>query len=229
MDRFARFDTHNGDSQWNERTGQRVEILRELTEAEADISDVGPMFHIRFEDGVETDAFEDELTELMPATSGETKGEKNMIKVIDGNLLDAKTDIIAHQTNCLGIMGGGVALAIRQKYPKVYEQYHEVCAERQGWLWLGKCQVVPTESNTEPHFVANLFGQGGIGKGATDYEALRGAMLSLLDFMYHNGYSSVAMPYLIGCGLAGGDWNTVYSIIQDVFEKTHISVELWRL
>lgn len=55
------FDTHGGDSQLNWRTGQTVVMLRELTEKEADIADVGRMFRIRFEDGFETDAFEDEL------------------------------------------------------------------------------------------------------------------------------------------------------------------------
>lgn len=56
------FDTHGGDSELNSRTGQKVVVLRELTEQEADIADVGKMFRIRFEDGYETDAFADELT-----------------------------------------------------------------------------------------------------------------------------------------------------------------------
>lgn len=62
------FDTHGGDSGLNSRTGQKVVVLRELTEREADIADVGKMFRIRFEDGYETDAFADELT---PAEMGE--------------------------------------------------------------------------------------------------------------------------------------------------------------
>lgn len=61
MKKFMLFDTHNGDSQLNSRSGQMVEVLRELTEAEADVADVGPMYHIKFPDGLETDAFEDEL------------------------------------------------------------------------------------------------------------------------------------------------------------------------
>lgn len=60
----AIFDTHGGDSTWNERSGEVVEILRELTEEEADIGDVGMMYRIRFSDGTETDAFEDELSEV---------------------------------------------------------------------------------------------------------------------------------------------------------------------
>lgn len=55
------YDSHNGDSKLNARTGQVVKVLRELTDREADIADVGRMFHVRFADGFETDAFEDEL------------------------------------------------------------------------------------------------------------------------------------------------------------------------
>ena len=37
------YDSHNGDSGLNARTGQVVEVLRELTDREADIADVGRM------------------------------------------------------------------------------------------------------------------------------------------------------------------------------------------
>ena len=43
-------------------SGQMVTIIRPLTEYEADIFDVGNMYKIRFADGYERDAFEDELT-----------------------------------------------------------------------------------------------------------------------------------------------------------------------
>lgn len=58
------FDTHGGDTKLNDRTGQVVDVLRPLTEAEADIADVGKMYKVRFPDGFETDAFEDELSDL---------------------------------------------------------------------------------------------------------------------------------------------------------------------
>lgn len=55
------FDPHNGDSALNSRCGHVVDVLRELTDKEADTADVGKMFHVRFTDGFETDVFEDEL------------------------------------------------------------------------------------------------------------------------------------------------------------------------
>lgn len=57
------YDSHGGDSTLNERTGERCTVLRALTEEEADLADVGPMYEIQFEkDGFTTDAFGDELT-----------------------------------------------------------------------------------------------------------------------------------------------------------------------
>lgn len=60
----AIFDTHGTDSEWNCRSGQQVEIIRPLTETECDIAEVGKMYKVRFDDGTETDAFEDELSKI---------------------------------------------------------------------------------------------------------------------------------------------------------------------
>jgi hypothetical protein len=46
-----------------ERSGERVEIIRPLSETEADLAEVGPMYRVRFADGMEADVFADELTE----------------------------------------------------------------------------------------------------------------------------------------------------------------------
>ena len=46
-----------------------------------------------------------------------------MIKIIDGNLFDSKANFIVHQTNCLGVMGAGVALQVAEKFPHVEKEY----------------------------------------------------------------------------------------------------------
>ena len=48
-----------------------------------------------------------------------------MIKYKIGDLLTAPQKCIAHQVNCQGVMGSGVAKAIRNEYPKVYKEYKE--------------------------------------------------------------------------------------------------------
>lgn len=55
------FNSQGNDSKLAKYDGCMCEIVRELTRDEADIDDVGKMFHIKFMDGYETDAFDDEL------------------------------------------------------------------------------------------------------------------------------------------------------------------------
>lgn len=47
--------------------------------------------------------------------------------------------------------------------------------------------------------------------------------------MKEQGLTSVAIPYKLGCGLGGGDWDTVDGIIRSVFDGTDILVEHWQL
>jgi hypothetical protein len=37
------------------------------------------------------------------------------------------------------------------------------------------------------------------------------------------------LPYGLGCGLAGGDWNTVLDIISDAAKAWNLNVEIWEL
>ena len=50
-----------------------------------------------------------------------------MIKTVNGDLLQSNLPLIAHQTNCLGVMGAGIAKAIKNKWNSVYIQYANHC------------------------------------------------------------------------------------------------------
>ena len=42
------------------------------------------------------------------------------------------------------------------------------------------------------------------------------------------GLKTVAFPWGIGCGLAGGDWNIVKPMIENVFENTEVEIQYWK-
>ena len=42
-----------------------------------------------------------------------------MIEIVNGDLLQSNLPLIAHQTNCLGVMGAGIAKAIKNKWNSV--------------------------------------------------------------------------------------------------------------
>ncbi|MDR2964192.1 MAG: macro domain-containing protein [Treponema sp.] len=141
-----------------------------------------------------------------------------MVKNTKGDLLKwvGVSQVIAHQTNCLGIMGGGVAAQIKSRYPEVYAEYKKFCTANKSLL--GQCQLV--ELNSGKGFIANLFGQQGVGPGrATDYDGLQKALGNLANQMREKGLTSVAFPYKLGCGLAGGDWKVVEPMITKLFSE----------
>lgn len=72
--------------------------------------------------------------------------------------------------------------------------------------------------------IANMFSQKA--NFNTDYYNMEYALNNVKDFARSNNYS-VAIPYGIGCGIANGDWNEVYKIIEKVFED--YSVTLYKL
>lgn len=156
-----------------------------------------------------------------------------MIKFFKGDLLTSNADIIAHQTNCKGVMGAGIAKQIKAKYPNVYYEYKKMCDEYyesgDSRLLLGVVQFVPVNNN---QLIANCFAQWGYNSRVkqTQDKYFQQCMKTLLYVAQTEKLSTVAIPYKMGCGLAGGDWDRIiYPIIQSVFENSSIALEVWQL
>ena len=152
-----------------------------------------------------------------------------MITIKEANLLDATENILIHQVNCQGVMGSGVAKAIRDKWPNVYAEYRAIPFHNE---MLGQVQFV--EIGKEK-WVANLFSQFDYVRVYTQNSTVAqntdyGAMVSGFSYIARlckKGHFSVAMPYGIGCARGGADWSVVMNIIEKCFEG--ISVTLYKL
>ena len=141
-----------------------------------------------------------------------------MIKEIHGNLLLQPVQIIAHQTNCKGVMGAGIAKQIKEQLLPAdqYKRYTDACAEH-GANLMGMAQILFLPNG---QMISNCFGENiptGSGRD-TDYNALMHALARTRNYarMYH---LSVGVPGLMGCGLAGGDWNIVRDMLYKLFDK----------
>lgn len=97
-----------------------------------------------------------------------------------GDVTSPKFGIIGHGVNCQGVMGSGVALTIRQKFPKAYEEYKKLCDEAgDRHNLLGTTQIVKVAPML---YVANMFTQfsfGGDGEQYATIQAVREACSSL--------------------------------------------------
>lgn len=154
-----------------------------------------------------------------------------MIKIIEGNLFDTTAPIIAHQVNCKGVMGSGVAKQVKKYDQLVFEQYRDLCYANYSKVLLGMAQ--PCYSKVLSKFIVNLFGQESYGTDRqhyTDISALFQAMCGLRYFMVGRKDLRIAMPYKIGCARGGADWDKeVFPMIKLIFLETDIDIELWKL
>lgn len=143
------------------------------------------------------------------------------MKVIEGDLFDVTEGIIAHQTNCLGVMGSGVAAIVRQRYPEAFQAYAELCQRNGPGTLLGMVQPVQV---TPRLTVLNVFGQAAFGsKGRnTSYDATADAWEKIGERFEGE---TIHIPYLMGCALGGGDWD-IYEKIVDTFHPNTVAVKL---
>lgn len=50
-----------------------------------------------------------------------------MLKYIAGNLFNSTTEAWVNTVNCKGVMGKGLALQFKHRFPEMYQAYHERC------------------------------------------------------------------------------------------------------
>lgn len=140
-----------------------------------------------------------------------------MIFYQEGNILGAKENIICQSVNHQGVMGSGLAKQIKQEYPEIMHSYSNMCKVL-SFESIRRNGMVCWHDFAEDKWIASIFGQDkyGTDKRYTDYISLGMGLESVRLFAKDKNYS-VAIPYKIGCGLGGGDWKIVLSIIYDTF------------
>lgn len=153
-----------------------------------------------------------------------------LIEFKHGNVLLSGADFICHQVNCQGVMGKGLAKQIRDKYPQHYQDYIKICESYKTCksFLLGHGFV----TNVDNQKIIGLFAQlnYGTNKCQTSYNDLELCFTNLCAYIDENYDNTVrvAIPYLLGCGLAGGSWDEVYHIINLVFlNRENIILEIW--
>lgn len=156
------------------------------------------------------------------------------------NLLNVQSGIIVHGCNAQGVMGAGVAAAIKATYPECFARYKTEFDQRDAlYRALNKPNITDHECMTinelldmhnEAHVggviwwhadnsdlsIANAITQDGFGlRRDTDYNAVDAVFEKIFNYIYPaNGEDTIHIP-LIGSGIGGGDWRVIESIILD--------------
>jgi O-acetyl-ADP-ribose deacetylase (regulator of RNase III) len=157
-----------------------------------------------------------------------------MINYIKHDVTDTLTGVVAHGCNCQGVMGSGVAWAIRNKWPVAYQRYADFVSSfrRGGGITgdlLGTCQMVNVADagtnlifGINSLFIANLFTQDFYGKDGKAY-AKADAIAQALDGAASFAKGADLPLYIprIGCGLGGLSWEKDVLPIVEQIDNTY--------
>lgn len=146
-----------------------------------------------------------------------------MIKIVKGDILESKENIICHQVNEDCVMGGGLALQIARTYPKVEKEYQEFCKRFDDKKMLyGQYQICQIGKRK---YIANCFTQREFN---TNLKDIRLVFSGLLESCKLNGLS-ICVPYKYGCGIANGNWEEVSKLFEELSNEYGIDIVIYEL
>ena len=125
-----------------------------------------------------------------------------MIHFVKGNIFESKAEALVNAVNTVGVMGKGIALEFKNRYPENYKMYKAACDK--GTFKTGSVLVVvESDGKTIINFPTKAHW-----KDASKIEYIAEGLIALKHKIAELNLASVALPAL-GCGLGGLKWEIV--------------------
>jgi O-acetyl-ADP-ribose deacetylase (regulator of RNase III) len=127
-----------------------------------------------------------------------------------GNIFSEYSEAIVNTVNCVGVMGRGIALQFKKRYPDNYKSYAEACKQKD--VQPGKMFVFETGCLTNPRYIIN-FPTKRHWKGKSIIQDIEDGLNDLVNVIEQRKIKSIAIPPL-GSGLGGLNWDNVKLLIE---------------
>lgn len=148
------------------------------------------------------------------------------LEVVSGDLLAAEEQYICHQCNCVTTHGKYLSASLFERFP-----YADIYSNRTSH---GEPGNIIIRGDPDRRWVIALLAQyyPGRSRYASDTAELREGWFRecLIKVSQLPGLRSLAFPYGIGCGAAGGNWHHYYEMISLLARKRpDIQIRIYRL
>ena len=137
-----------------------------------------------------------------------------------GNIFDSKAKTLVNTVNCVGVMGKGIALEFKEKYPNMFDEYVQICERH---------ELKPGQ----PYYYTDLIGNSVINFPTKDHwrspsrlSYIEKGLDWFRDHYSELGITSVAFPPL-GCGNGGLSWETVGPLMYKKLSDLPIDIEIY--
>lgn len=145
-----------------------------------------------------------------------------MIRYTQGNLLEANVDALVNTVNTVGVMGKGIALMFKERFPKNMELYAKAC--KAGDVVIGKMFVTQTGELMGAKWIVN-FPTKQDWRAKSKMKWVEDGLVDLRHFIIENKVGSIAIPPL-GAGNGGLEWEAVKPKIEQALDDLE-GVEIW--
>lgn len=142
------------------------------------------------------------------------------MKILVGDILKSKAQTLVNTVNCVGIMGKGIALEFKNRFPDMFKDYVKRCDRHE--VHLG-----------EPYVYKTLFGPQVVNFPTKDHwkslsriSDIRRGIDYLLKHYKQWGITSIAIPPL-GCGNGQLEWKVVGPLIYQAAKEMDVSIEIY--
>lgn len=133
-----------------------------------------------------------------------------LITFTQGDLFDSAAEAWINTVNCVGVMGRGIALQFKKRFPMMFKSYHTLCTK--SGLKPGTLHVWSHEADMCPRIIIN-FPTKTDWRLPSEYVYITSGLTTLLEVIKHDKIKSLAMPAL-GCSNGQLSWPCVKAIIE---------------
>ena len=127
------------------------------------------------------------------------------MKFITGNMLEADTEALVNTVNTVGVMGKGIALQFKERFPMNFKIYADAC--KKGEMQVGKMFVVKENTINGEKLIINFPTKKEWFK-KSQYSYIEDGLKDLAKIIEEYNIKSIAIPPL-GCGNGGLKWEKV--------------------
>lgn len=142
------------------------------------------------------------------------------VKVITGNIFTSSCQTIVNTVNCVGVMGAGIALECRFRFPGMHEKYISLCNDNKieiGLLWVYKSSKKwVLNFPTKIHW-----------KYPSKKEYLHAGLKKFCDTYNDKGIKSIAFP-LLGADKGGISQEVSLNIMRSYLDKIDLEIEIYK-
>lgn len=142
-----------------------------------------------------------------------------MLNYVKGDIFDSPAQTIVNPVNTVGVMGKGLALSFKKRYPEMFESYRRACDKH--LLTTGKLMLF----RAQDHWIL-LFPTKEDWRNPSKLEWIEAGLRKFTETYAAKGITSVAFSKL-GCGCGGLLWKDVKPVMEKYLEELPIAVYIY--